>query len=122
MKKRKIAHIVTTHRDCGVCPQCGYHPDCHTSAPLFLKHMLPKDQPDETGRGDAPTPGTWSVCGDCATILRFDDNVRLRRALPHELLTVKGECHAFFLGLMDVVDMVKRRKSRDFPTWATKFT
>lgn len=56
------------------CPMCGAHLDAHTDA------LNPLD-PD-------PVPGDVSVCFYCAGILKFGDDLRLRRPTVDELVAL----------------------------------
>lgn len=50
----------TTDLENDICPKCGYLLEAATD--------MESDK--------RPSPGDWAVCINCATVLRFDENLR----------------------------------------------
>jgi hypothetical protein len=78
------------------CPQCGYSLDAHTNT---------------TGDG-APEVGDISVCIECASLLRFDSDLKVQLTSMEEL---PESCHAQVAKVIEVVKAFRRAVPRKSP-------
>ena len=83
------------------CPYCGKKLDAVTGVGA-------PDQVDE-----APDPGSLSVCIECAHILVFDDNLRLRKPFNGELVQIGKEdpeaLRTIMMASVSIHEMHRRR-------------
>lgn len=83
-------------------PYCGHRFDRATSA-----------MPDD--RDAVPVPGAASVCISCASVLVFDDALRLRKPYPGEIEAAFAEDPVFARNISRAQRLVRSMDRREMP-------
>lgn len=87
------------------CPVCKAQHNAATEIDQQKKH--------------APQLGDWTVCIECAAILRFTADQRLRQPGVHELVTFRGSQPEEFARMMIAIKLIQQVKKD--AEWIKKF-